>query len=408
MAEIIKEKVDSASLEIGMYVCELDRPWSETTFPLQGFYIKTNEDIDMLVKNCKHVFIDASLSQAGKPKSHTVEERKAAIQRDLGKPLNPYQDSTKWQAEFPKAKAAVQQLSESVKQVFANFHKTQSLDINKVRNSVEPMIESVSRNPDACIWLARMKNEDHYIYEHSVSSSIWAVALGRQIGLDKDDLRSLALGALLFDIGKLSLNQEMLRQERKLTAEEFKEVQKHVNHSLELVEGLKDLNRNIISMIEQHHERFDGSGYPKGMRGDEIHIFARIAAIADCYDAITSDRYYARGISPTEAIKNLYQWRNIDFQAELVEEFIQAIGIYPAGSLVELSSGEVAIVLAEYRTRRLKPEVLVILDANKNPVKNTYKLKLYEQEADEDGKVLNIISSLEPKAYGIDMQSLQI
>ena len=168
------------------------------------------------------------------------------------------------------------------------------------------------------------------------------------------------------------------------------------------------MNKDVLDMVAHHHERHDGSGYPNGLSGDRIPVYARIAAIVDCYDAITSHRSYARAIPPSAAIKKLYEWRDVDFQAELVEEFIQAVGIYPAGTLVELSSGEVAVVVAEYRTRRLRPKVMVLLDANKLPVTEVKIVDLLNQQSTADGKALEITSSLEPEAYGIDMTAIKL
>jgi HD-GYP domain-containing protein (c-di-GMP phosphodiesterase class II) len=168
------------------------------------------------------------------------------------------------------------------------------------------------------------------------------------------------------------------------------------------------MNKDVLDMAAHHHERHDGSGYPGGLSGDRIPIYARIAAIVDCYDAITSHRSYARAIPPSVAIKKLYEWRDIDFQAELVEAFIQAVGIYPAGTLVELSSGEVAVVVAEYRTRRLRPKVMVLLDANKQPVTKVKMVDLLSQTVTSNGKALEITSSLEPEAYGIDMAAIKL
>ena len=168
------------------------------------------------------------------------------------------------------------------------------------------------------------------------------------------------------------------------------------------------LNQDVISMVHHHHERHDGSGYPDGLAGNAIPIFARIAAIVDCYDAVTSHRPYARAIAPSEAIKILHEGKGYLFQPELVEEFIQAIGIYPAGSLVELSSGEVAVVVAEYRTRRLRPNVMVMLDENKQPVKEVKMVDLRVQTHLEDGRPLEIVTGLEAEAYGIDMAAIKL
>jgi putative nucleotidyltransferase with HDIG domain len=253
-----------------------------------------------------------------------------------------------------------------------------------------------------------MKQQDTYTYQHSVGASIWAVALGRQLGLPKPDLRSLAVGGLLFDIGKLRVNPELLGATRTLTDEEFAELRSHVSRGVEMIANSGLMNKDVLDMVSHHHERHDGSGYPGGLQGDNIPVFARIAAIVDCYDAITSHRSYARAIPPSAAIKKLYEWRDVEFQAELVEEFIQAVGIYPAGTLVELSSGEVAVVVAEYRTRRLRPKVMVLLDAEKKPVLDVTIVDLLNQKLTADGRPLEIISSLEPEAYGIDMAAIKL
>lgn len=404
-----KMKIDIGALEVGMHVCELDIPWEKTSYPLQGFTIQSQKDISKLLSQCKHVYIDERFyTERKKPKNLSVSERKSRIQKSFPNKLKTYKDSETWKNEFPKAQKAVEALSSSIKEVFSDFTRFKTLNIVQMKQSVEPMIDSISRNPDACIWLARMKKEDNYIYEHSLSASIWAVALGRQLGLGKGDLKSLAIGALLFDIGKLELDPDLLNAQRKLTKEEFEVIKTHVGHTLVLVKNTKGINKSILSMIEQHHERHNGQGYPQGIQGNDIHVYARIAAIVDCYDAITSNRPYADALPPSEAIKKLYDWRDSEFQSELVEEFIQAIGIYPAGSLVELSSGEVAIVLAEYRARRLRPEVMILLDKNKKAVKDTIIVNLFEKTHTADGDSLDIVKSLEPKAYGINMESIHL
>jgi HD-GYP domain-containing protein (c-di-GMP phosphodiesterase class II) len=212
----------------------------------------------------------------------------------------------------------------------------------------------------------------------------------------------------LFDIGKLRVNPELLGASRTLTDEEFIELRSHVTLGVEMIGESGLMNQDVLDMVAHHHERHDGSGYPDRLGGDAIPVFARIAAIVDCYDAITSHRSYARAVPPAAAIKKMYEWRDLEFQAELVEEFIQAVGIYPAGTLVELSSGEVAVVVAEYRTRRLRPKVMVLLDASKQPVLEVKMIDLRDQKFGPDDKPLEITSSLEPEAYGIDMAGIKL
>ncbi len=409
MLEIVK--VLTADLEIGMYVSSLDRPWLETPFVLQGFQLESDSDIERLRKHCDYVYIDTQqslLEETTIRRKVSNRPRMSRAQMFSKKKLQPYRDNTDWKDEYPKAQSAVKALSEGLEDIFNNVAQGSALNMAKVKLAVQPMIDSITRNPDACIWLARMKQEDQYTYQHSLGASIWAVALGRQLGLPKSDLRSLAIGGLLFDVGKLQLDKELLNAKRPLTEEEFETVKSHVQLGVDAITKGGVMNQDVIDMVAHHHERHDGSGYPEGLSGDNIPIFARIAAIVDCYDAITSHRSYARATSPSIAIKKLYEWKDMDFQAELVEEFIQAVGIYPAGTLVELSSGEVAVVMAEYRTRRLRPKVMVLLDGDKQPLLDVKMIDLLNQKEAEDGRPLDIVNSLEPDAYGIDMAAIQL
>jgi putative nucleotidyltransferase with HDIG domain len=403
-------KTFTSELQVGMYVSGLDRPWLEVPFPVQGFRIESPTDIDRLQKFCKYVFIDTvkSVVKAEAPKHKISRARKSAQQIFQGRKLKIYEDSANWADEYPKAKAAVETLSDTVDTIFRQVSSGGALDVVKVKQSVDPMIDSITRNPDACIWLARMKQQDSYTYQHSVGASIWAVALGRQLGLPKSDLRSLAVGGLLFDVGKLAVPPDLLNATRTLTEEEFVEVRSHVGKGVEMIRASGLMNQDVLDMVAHHHERHDGSGYPGGVSGDDIPVYARIAAIVDCYDAITSHRSYARAIPPSVAIKMLYEWRDVEFQAELIEEFIQAVGIYPAGTLVELSSGEVAVVVAEYRTRRLRPKVMILLDADKQPLLDLKIIDMLQRTTTDDGGPLDITSSLEPEAYGIDMTAIKL
>jgi len=409
MLEVIK--VYTADLEVGMYVSSLDRPWLETPFSIQGFKLESDSEISELRKHCHYVYVDTTKSkQEPAILRRKVRNRPRQSKQELfsQRRLTNYADGSDWSEEYPKAKSAVARLSEGIDEIFSDVSRGKGIDVVRIKRSVEPMIDSITRNPDACIWLARMKQEDQYTYQHSLGASIWAVALGRQLGLPKSDLRSLAIGGLLFDVGKLAVDPDLLNVDRALTEEEFQSVRSHVEKGVAMIQQTGLMNTDVLDMVAHHHERHDGSGYPQGLKGDEIPVFARIAAIVDCYDAITSHRSYARAIPPSTAIKMLYEWKDIDFQAELVEEFIQAVGIYPAGTLVELSSGEVAVVVAEYRTRRLRPQVMVLLDADKQPLSTIKTIDLIAQTTTSDGRKLDIVSSLEPDAYGIDMTGIQL
>lgn len=421
-------KIPSSDLTIGMYVSGLDRPWLETPFITQGFLIERMEDIRELQKHCESVYVDSLRSyRHGKVISRQATKRTEQPRREersrakkltdrpripldrifFGRTLKPYRDDSDWEEEHPRAQSALNTLIGDIDDIFEHVSAGEKLNVIKLRKSVEPIVDSISRNPDACLWVSRLKDHDHYTYQHALSAAMWSVSLGRQLGLPRRDLRSLAMGCMLMDVGKLRLDPTLLQAKRELTTTETAEVAQHVSHGLEILEECGILNQDVIEMVENHHERFDGSGYPRGLSGDQIPPFARIAAIVDTYDAVTSNRNYAKAVSPSDAIKLLYELRDKDFQAELVESFIQAIGIYPAGTLVELSSGEVGVVVAEYRTRRLRPKVLLLLDAHKRKLQATRVIDLQESSTGQGVPSLTIRKSLEPEAYGIDLSGVR-
>lgn len=425
-------KVAVSDLDIGMFVSSLDRSWLETPFITQGFFIESQDDLAKLREYCDYVYVDSrrvsdklksparrvleKVDSGGEKTTQSGGRRKRAplatrpripLEKIFAdRKLKPYTDTCGWEEEHPRARRALNTLIGDIDAIYTQVVDGDRLNMVKLRKSVEPLVDTVSSNPDACLWVSRLKQHDQYTYQHSLGAAILAVCMGRQMGLQRYDLRSLAMGCMLMDIGKLRLDPELLRTDRDLSDEEMAEVASHVNHGLEILEECGVLNQDVIDIVAHHHERYDGSGYPQGLYGDSIPAFARIAAIVDTYDAVTSKRHYADAVSPTDAIKILYSARDEDFQAELVEAFIRAIGIYPAGTLVELTTGEVGVVVAEYRTRRLRPKVLLLLNASKQKLARTRIVDLQNIPAANDGSHVKIAHSLEPEAYGIDLSGI--
>lgn len=416
-------KIFTTDLELGMYVSALDRSWLGTPFVTQGFVIESREELERLREYCDHVYVDLKRShkfsgvQLSRMKRDLppVEKDQEVYERPRqtidkifeGRTLKTYRDDSNWEDEHPRASAALDTLVGDINEIFDDVIEGGKIDVVKLRNSVDPVIESISRNPDACLWVARLKHHDKYTYQHSLGAAIWSVSLGRQLGLAKHDLRSLAMGSMLMDVGKLRIDRELLQADRSLSEEEMAAMRDHVRYGLEIVQESGVINQDVIDIVAYHHERHNGSGYPNGLRSDDIPAFARIAAIVDTYDAVTSNRSHAKARSPSDAIKLLYGARDSEFQAELVEAFIQAVGIYPAGTLIELSSGEVGVVVAEYRTRRLRPKVMLLLDANKRELRENKVIDLQEDPA-EEVQSLRIIRSLEPGAYDLDLSAIAV
>jgi HD-GYP domain-containing protein (c-di-GMP phosphodiesterase class II) len=213
---------------------------------------------------------------------------------------------------------------------------------------------------------------------------------------------------LLADVGKARLPGAMFEKPGALTAAEYSVVKKHVEHSLAILRESPDVPEELMVGVAQHHERMDGSGYPKGLSGAEISVYGRMAGIADTFAAMTTDRPYAEAMTPYRALTSLFEWADKSFHAPLVEQFVQAIGVFPVGSMIELSSGEVAVVLAHNLVRRLEPRVLVLTDADKQPLADPVARDLLEKSDDEDEQRVYILKGLPPGAYGIEPRDYYI
>jgi len=306
------------------------------------------------------------------------------------------------ETELNTVRSSQKKMKVAVREMMQSLKLKQKLELTATKEAIKPMVESVIRNPDAVLWLNRLRHLDEYSYSHSLGCSIWAMAMGRQLGLPKKDIESLGIGGLLFDVGKIRVPEKILHKKEVLTEQDTKAIHSHVQHSLDIIDAENKVNYKIRDMVECHHERVDGSGYPHGLTNENIPLFAKIAAIVDCYDAITSKRIHAsEPLSSQEAVKKLYEWRGKDFQTELVEEFIQAIGMFPSGTLVELSTGEVAVVVTESRTRRLRPKIMLILNADKSMREDYIICNMMHELRDSEGNSLDIKRALPPGSYNI-------
>jgi HD-GYP domain-containing protein (c-di-GMP phosphodiesterase class II) len=314
--------------------------------------------------------------------------------------LTDYSISTELSSELRVGTLAYFSIQQEFTRISKAIKSGSPLQIERIDPLLKALVDSIIRNPAAGVWLARLKSKSSYAHRHCISCAILCAVMGRQLGFDTESMHRLSLAGLLMDSGKLLLADSLLRKTQSLSPAEQQETQRHTELGLEAVASA-DLPEEVLQVIRYHHERFDGSGYPDGLSGTQIPLFARIAAIVDCYDAMTSPRYYATPIVHSEAIMKLAGWRKTLFQKELVDTFIQAIGLYPPGSLVELTSGEVAVVSDFRLGMGRKPELTVILDANKNRLTRKKALKLTGKEGNID-----IAKNLPPDAYNLDPEAL--
>ena len=396
---IVEKQVPVVDLRKGMYIARLDRPWTETPFLFQGFQITRAREIEILQDYCQHVFVD--FHRTREIEYETAQPDDPDLVAPLPKPVEYYEDACSAEVEMGTAQKAMTRVSETVHQVIDNLRQGKSLNVLNTGQAVEKLVSSMLRNPDAMMLLQQLQNVDEYAYSHSIGTSVLAVAFARHMGFSRRQIKFFAMGALLLDIGKIKVSEELLKRPGRLSEEEFEVVKRHVAYGLELLEGSKGISQVTLDVIACHHERFDGSGYPHGLKGRHIPVHGRMAGIIDTYDAVTSERPYAEAMSPHEAIRRLYDLGGSDFQKELVEQFIQCIGAYPTGTLVELSTGEVGIVVAQNRVRRLRPTVMVIIGPDKSSLTEPVTLDLMQTSANENGEQIDIAKAHPPGAFDI-------
>ena len=416
-------KVEIQKLRLGMFIAELDRPWLDTPFLIQGFLLEEEEDLRTLQRLCRYVEVDlrrstidlSALHELFDPpppgKKRPLKGPHSFIEQPLAPPgvaLTSYSDRAPFEEELPRASEAYDRTKETLAEVVHGALTGNDLRIDRVDEVVDEMVESMISNPDAMMWVTRLQKEDVKTYSHGVRVSVYLLALGRHLGFPTPELHQLGMAGLLLDLGKINTPRALLEKRGKLTPEEFEEVKRHVDHGLELLAGSPLLHTNVLEGIAQHHERLNGRGYPKGLEGDDIGIFGRMAGIADSFAALTSPRPYESTISPSEALGKLYEASGEYFHRPLLERFVQAIGAFPVGSLVELSTGEIAVVVRHNRVRRLQPSVLLITDPGKRPLDRPMGFDLLYQKAAGKDAPVRIRCGLPADAYDIDTSAFYV
>ncbi len=400
----MEKKVAASDLKVGVYVTQLDRPWIDTPFLFQGFKVRTQEDLKLLNEYCSFVYIDPQKGEDIPTDLEPASDDGGRMEKLLASEPHPrYKDAVSADQEMVVAKQIHQRATEEVVSLLNDVEQGKEINVPGAKQVVGEIVESIIRNPDAFSWLTRLKTKDSYTYKHCLDVCALTITFGRYIGLPKEDLERLGLAALFFDIGKLKLPLDLLNKADSLTPQEAAVMKTHVRHSAQVLSKTSGVPEDVLEAVRCHHERHDGSGYPRRLSGDEIPIFARMIAITDVYDALISERPYGEQVSQVQAIGMLYQWRDTLFQEALVEQFIQCIGAYPVGSLVEITTGEIGVVLSHNRALRLQPKVLLVLDRSKGRYDFSPILDLTQDTQDLQGQPIAIKTVLDPGAYGIDL-----
>lgn len=415
------QKTLPKDLTIGMFISELDRDWSETRFPLQGFYVRNQQIIDQITEHCAHVFVDPrrydsklsdvklhAVGKGGTKDAKTVAtDPRHLSARERLQPKTPvaYEDSVDTADEVEVATTSLEQAEHILHDCVVKLQSNGGFDVDAIEAAIDPLVKSVMRNKTAMAALTRMRKVDDYLYSHAISCSVWGAVLARELGLPPEGVNEVAFVCSVMDMGKTVLPRELLTSPDKPTDVEWEELKSHVERGVEILEDNGLTSRRVISAILSHHERHDGTGYPRGLEANKIPAYGRIAGIVDSYDAMITDRPYAKAKSSYAAIQELQTNADVLFQRELVEYFIKAIGVFPVGSIIELNTGEVGVVVAQTDSNRLKPKIMLILDEDKTRRDHLVVIDLSAQATD-DNQPLQwwITKELPMNAYGIDPQ----
>ncbi len=383
-----------AGLKVGMEVVELDRPWIDTPFILEGITIRSLSDIDEIAKYCEHVYIETTESLWFDKKSRNLQRTQQRY------PQVSAVNTNKQIKEATSLGAETRQLTRSF---MDDVRLGRAINVKEINTTVSACVKSILQSPHALMWTTKLHNKDESEASHAVDVLMLAVSFGRHLGISEEDLNKLGIAGLLHDIGKVRIPKHILQSTDTLSRDELELLRSHPTIGRDILIAHTELHHSAADVAYCHHETFNGSGYPRKIKASGISDITRMIAICDIYQDISVDHCYKKGRSSLQAMKILYQLRGSTLDEKLVQEFISCIGLYPPGSIVELRSGEVGIVISSNHRYRHLPKVLVLLARNKTPrreivinLAETVNIPLSE----------NIIKDLLPNgAFGIRVEN---
>lgn len=376
----------------GMFVNRVTRQTGQLKVKSRGLIKRADIVVALKQKGILELEIDYSRSNLEEISKHQPEETVVDEPQSTPKP--------KKAASLSDALNNSQNLHDKAKQAHCKLlDKVRSgevANVSAIRDISGEIIDSVFDNPNALSCVSMIKDAPDYIWEHSVNCAVYMAIFARHLGFDKELTEELCLGGFLMDTGMATIPDDLLQKDSKFHTDDFQLVKMHVDFGVELVSQEKNMSEVVMSVIQDHHERLDGSGYPEGKKGDQINTYGRMAAIIDSYDAMTSDRPYRVGITPTAALKKLLADTSGKYDQQLVQQFIRCIGVHPVGSLVKLKSGKLGIIVKANPNEPIKPLVMCFYSITTGAHTELKKIDLSKSE-DE------IISTVRPDEFKINL-----
>jgi HD-GYP domain-containing protein (c-di-GMP phosphodiesterase class II) len=387
-------------LAFGMFVSKLDRPWTETPFAFQGFVLQKDKQLEVLKKYCKHVYVD--------PEKAVVQDVAKVTAEDIAKVRGTtvYRDAASVEHELPVAQKAFSNTSAVLGEISRVVQTGNTIDSSRSHEAVAQITASVVRNPDAMALLIKLQEKSGTTLSRAAEVSVMMTIFGRFLQLPPDRLEILGMLGLLQDVGKLKLPPELAARGPSDDAE--MEIYKtHVINSVRILSDTPGLPPELPGLASLHHERFDGAGYPRGLKGDAIAFPGLIAAIVDTFDTLTAPKPLGQGLSPANALSAIYKERGRQFHTRRWSSSSSSASAFsPVGCLVEMNSGEVAVVIAQNMVRRMQPRIMIVRDMNGNPLRPYKMLDLMKEPKVRPDEPYRIQRSLEYGSVEIDPREL--
>lgn len=390
--EKFSKKITLAQLTMGMYVLSIITKNKSISIKSEGYILKASNIEQLKKSNVTHVIIDPT-----RTKTKDSEKPKASIKERVDKPLST-EPTTSLDNEMKKANKLYNNAKVLQKKILDDITKNKVIDTEAVQESTNAIVESIFRNQDALSCMSRLRIKDDYLVEHSLNVSILMTIFCKHLNIERLIMEDLALGAFLHDIGKVMIPDKVLNKPGRFTEEEYKVMKMHVNFGIEALKETPNIPDIVMKVVSEHHERIDGKGYPNQLSSDNISQYGRMIAIVDSYDAMTAERVYKAGMHPIKAFKILISESPTSYDAELVEQFIQCLGIYPVGTLVKLTSGKVGLISKLNKSKPLKPFVRVFYNTRLKQVIGMEEIDLSKPKYDDQ-----IDSCIKPEEFNLDL-----